>query len=194
MPDLPSGTVTFLFTDIEGSTVRWEHHPQQMKRAVERHDNIMRSAIEASGGTVFRTEGDAFRAAFNTALPTLEAALRAQHALESEPWVEEIAPIRVRMALHTGAVEVRDGDYVSPSLNRLARLLSTATGGPTLLSQATKQIVRDNLPNGVTLRDMGEHRLKDLIRAERIFQVVAEDLPPEFPPLKTLDNRPNNLP
>ena len=194
MSNLPSGTVTFLFTDIEGSTQRWEHHPQQMKAAVERHDAIMREAIETNAGFVFRMEGDAFRAAFDTALPALNAAVQAQRALETEPWVPEIAPLRVRMALHVGAVEVRDGDYVGPSLNRIARLLSTAYGGQTVLTKAAEQLVRDNLPPGVALEDMGEHQLKDLIRPEHIYQVVVLGLASEFPPLKTLDSRPNNLP
>src|SRR3954462_3482159 len=110
MPNLPSGMVAFLFTDIEGSTQRWEHHAWHMKVAVERHDAIMREAIEASGGVVFRTEGDAFRAAFDTLLRALGAPVQAQRALETEPWAPEIAPLRVRMALHVGPVEVRDGD------------------------------------------------------------------------------------
>jgi predicted ATPase/class 3 adenylate cyclase len=194
MDHLPAGTVTVLFTDIEGSTQRWEHHPQIMKGAVERHDAIMREAIAANGGVVFRTEGDAFRAAFTTALPALSAAVQAQRALETEPWAPEIAPLRVRMALHVGAVEIRDGDYVGPSLNRVARLLSAAYGGQALLSLAAEQLVRDNLPPGITLRDMGEHRLNDLIRPERIFQVLAPGLPAEFPALKTLDSQLNNLP
>ena len=155
LPSRPSGTVTFLFTDIEGSTDRWEHHPQQMKAAVERHDTIMREAIEANGGVVFRTEGDAFRAAFDTALSALSAAVQAQRALETEPWAPEIAPLRVRMALHIGAVEVRDGDYVGPSLNRIARLLSTAYGGQTLLTMATEQLVRDSLPPDVDSQGHG---------------------------------------
>src|SRR5919198_5821912 len=159
MSALPTGTVTFLFTDIEGSTTRWEHHPEQMHAALERHDAILRGAIESHGGYVFRTEGDAFRAAFDTAPPAVAAALQAQQALESEPWAEEIAPIRVRMALHTGAVEVKDGDYVGPSLNRMARLLSAAHGGQVLLSLPAEQLVRDHLPPGVALRDMGEHRI-----------------------------------
>ena len=117
MSALPTGTVTFLFTDIEGSTKRWEHHPEQMHAALERHDAIMRGAIEAYGGYVFRTEGDAFRAAFDIAPPAVAAALQAQRALESEPWAQEIAPLRVRMALHTGAAEAKDGDYANPSLN-----------------------------------------------------------------------------
>src|SRR5437667_7975035 len=98
------------------------------------------------------------------------------------------------MALHTGVTEEREGDYVGPLLNRVARLLSVAHGGQILLTQATQQLVRELLPEGVTLRDMGEHRLKDLIQPEHVFQVVAPDLPSDFPPLKSLDNRPNNLP
>src|SRR5438270_4336321 len=164
----PTGTVTFLFTDIEGSTKRWEHHPQQMKSALERHDAILRGAIEANGGVVFRTEGDAFRAAFGTALPALLAAIQAQRTLEAEPWAQEIAPLRVRMALHTGAVEARDGDYVGSSLNRMGRLLAVGHGGQTLLSLPTEELVRDNVPPLVTLTDKGEHRLKDLQRPEHI--------------------------
>jgi predicted ATPase/class 3 adenylate cyclase/Tfp pilus assembly protein PilF len=194
MSGLPSGTVTFLFTDIERSTTRWEHQPQAMEAAVERHDAIMRGAIEANDGFVFRTEGDAFRAVFDKAPPALDAAIQAQRALETEPWAEDIAPLRVRMALHTGAIEARGSDYVGPSLNRMARLLSAAHGGQTLLSMATQQLVRDYLSPGVTLRDMGEHNLKDLIYPERVFQVVVPGLQSEFPPLQTPDTRPNNLP
>lgn len=191
---MPTDTVTFLFTDIEGSTKRWEHYPRQMKSAIERHDAILRGAIEANGGVVFRTEGDAFRAAFGTALPALLAAIQAQRGLDTEHWPEEISPLRVRMALHTGAIEKRDGDYVGPSLNRMARLLAVANGGQTLLSLPTEELVRDNLPPGVTLRDLGEHRLKDLLRPERIFQLTIEGLVSEFPRLTTLDAHPNNLP
>jgi predicted ATPase/class 3 adenylate cyclase len=190
----PTGTVTFLFTDIEGSTKRWEHHAQAMKGAVERHDIILRQAIQTHGGYVFRTEGDAFRAVFTNAPEALEAAIHAQRAIATEPWQTEIAPMRVRMALHSGAVEVRDGDYVGPSLNRMARLLSAAHGGQTLLSLPAEQLVRDSLPPDVALRDMGEHRLKDLIRPEHVFQVVVPGLPSEFPPRITLDAHPNNLP
>ncbi|MFL5735544.1 MAG: ATP-binding protein, partial [Chloroflexia bacterium] len=193
-PSLPTGTVTFLYTDIEASTTRWEHHAQVMKAAVERHDRILRSAIEANGGTVFRTEGDAFRAAFPTAPRALQAALDAQRALSAEPWPFELGPLCVRVALHTGEAEVRDGDYVGSSLNRVARLLSAAHGGQTLLSLTTQQLVRDALPPGATLRDLGEHRLKDLIHPERIFQLCAPGLAANFPPLNTLDARPNNLP
>src|SRR4051795_7363253 len=119
---LPTGTVTFLYTDIEGSTTRWEQHPQAMKPAVERHDAILRRSIEANGGCVFRTMGDAFCASFSAAPLALEAALEAQRALNIESWNPEIAPLKVRMALHTGLGEIRDGDYVGRPLNRVARL------------------------------------------------------------------------
>jgi len=192
--NMPAGTLTFLFTDIEGSTKRWENHPEAMKPAVERHDAILREAIEGQGGHVFRLEGDAFRAAFATAPQALAASVQAQQALTAEDWPEEIAPLRVRMALHTGTVEMRDADYVGASLNRISRLLAAAHGGQTLLSLATQQLVRDSLPPDVTLRDIGEYYLKDLIRPERVYQVIAPGLTTEFPPLNTLDIRPNNLP
>src|SRR6266511_1349544 len=121
MTALPSGTVTFLFTDIEGSTQLWEQHPQAMPGALARHDAILRTATEAHGGGVFRTVGDAFCTAFASTPVALRAALDAQHALYSEPW-GEIGPLCVRMALHTGGVELRDGEYQGQPLNRIARL------------------------------------------------------------------------
>jgi len=194
METLPTGTVTFLYTDIEGSTIRWERNPAAMKAAVERHDALMRAAIEAYGGSVFRIMGDAFCASFSTAPQALAAALDAQKSLHAEVWDPQVGPIKVRMALHTGVGEVRDGDYVGTPLNRVARLLSTGYGGQTLLSRSAYDLVRYNLPDGIALRDLGEHHLKDLTQAEHIFQAVVPDLPTDFPPLKTLDNRPNNLP
>jgi predicted ATPase/class 3 adenylate cyclase len=189
----PTGTVTFLFTDIEGSTQMWEQDAQAMQRALSRHDEILRDAIEERGGYVFKTVGDAFCAAFPTAPEALEAALSAQRALLGEEW-QEAEPLRVRMALHTGATEERDGDYFGPPLNRVARLLSAAHARQVLLSLPTQELVRDQLPAATELRDLGEHRLKDLFRPERVFQLVAPDLPSEFPPLRTLGARPNNLP
>jgi predicted ATPase/class 3 adenylate cyclase len=196
MQNPPSGTVTFLFTDIEGSTKRWEANPAAMQLAFSRHEAILRHAIQADGGYAYKMIGDAFQAAFPTALQALQAAIDAQHALYSEKWPAETGDIRVRMALHTGATEERDDDYVGPALNRAARLLSAGHGGQTLLSLATEQLVRDNLPQLVTLTDMGEHRLKDLQQPEHIYQLVILDLPStsSFPPLNTLDARPNNLP
>jgi predicted ATPase/class 3 adenylate cyclase len=189
----PTGTVTFLFTDIEGSTKLWEHNAPAMQAALARHDQILREAIEEHGGYVFKTVGDAFCCAFPTASDALEAALEAQHRLLSEAW-EEAGPLRVRMALHMGAAEERDGDYFGPPLNRVARLLSAAHGGQVLLSAAAQEMVRDQLPAGAILTDLGERRLKDLFRPERVFQLVAPDLPSEFPPLRTLESHPNNLP
>jgi predicted ATPase len=166
-----------------------------MSEALLRHDEILRTAIEAHNGHVFKTVGDAFHATFSAAPDALEAALDAQRALLHEAWAEETGPLRVRMALHTGAAEEREGDYFGPSLNRVARLLSTGHGGQVLLSLATQQSVGDRLPQqGGGLRDLGERRLKDLSRPERIFQLIASGLPASFPPLKTLDARRNNLP
>ncbi|MBV9455888.1 MAG: protein kinase, partial [Rubrobacter sp.] len=184
----PTGTVTFLFTDIESSTSIWEKYPQQMQAALARHDEILRSNIEANGGYVFKTVGDAYCAAFATARQALEATLVAQGALFAEPW-EASTTLRVRMALHTGATEEREGDYFGPPVNRVARLLSAGHGGQILLSAVTYGLVRDNLEPGVELRDLGEHRLKDLRYTERIFQLVAPGLPTDFPPLSTLDTR-----
>ncbi|CAN5297899.1 LuxR family transcriptional regulator [soil metagenome] len=194
MTDPPAGTVTFLFTDIEGSTKLWERNPQEMQRALARHDELLRSAIEARGGYVFKTVGDAFCAAFGTATDAAEAALASQRTLLEEDWADEIGAIRVRMALHAGATEESDGDYFGPPLNRVARLLSAGHGGQVLLSQAAQELTRDDLPEGASLRDLGERRLKDLFRPERVFQLLSPDLPTSFPPLKTLDERMNNLP
>src|SRR5215207_9086915 len=194
MVAVPTGTVTFLFTDIEGSTKLWERHTGTMRTALARHDEILQEAIEGHGGFVFKTVGDAFCAAFATALDALESALAAQRAVLSERWGEEIDALRARMALHTGTADERNGDYFGPAVNRVARLLSAGHGGQVLLSLATQELVRDQLPTGTWLRDLGERRLKDLSRPERIFQLAAPDLPPEFPPLRTLESSPNNLP
>src|SRR5687767_2189754 len=140
MAELPTGTVTFLFTDIEGSTTRWEQHREQMRAALGRHDAILRAAIEAHGGVVFKTVGDAFYAACVTAPPAVEAALAAQRALQAERWDATLGQVRVRMALHTGAAEQRDGDYFGPALNRVARLLAAGHGGQVLLSTVTTEL------------------------------------------------------
>jgi predicted ATPase/class 3 adenylate cyclase len=182
-----------LFTDIEGSTKLWEHDAQVMQAALARHDEILRDAIEERGGYVFKTIGDAFCAAFPTAPEALEAALLSQRGLVSSEG-EQIGPLRVRMALHTGAAEERDGDYFGPPVNRVARLLSAAHGGQVLLSLATQELVRDASPVDARLEDLGERRLKDLFRPERVFQITTPDLPSEFPPLRTLESLRNNLP
>jgi TolB-like protein/class 3 adenylate cyclase/tetratricopeptide (TPR) repeat protein len=185
VPTVPSGTVTFLFTDIEGSTRLWETQREAMTAALERHDALLRQCIEARGGHIFKTGGDAFCAAFATATSAVEAALAAQRSLRAERWPEHAA-IRTRMALHTGAAEIRDGDYFGAPLNHVARLLAVAHGGQTLLSEITHNLCRDRLPAETTLKSLGEHSLKDLARRETVFQFCHPDLPRAFPPLKTL--------
>jgi predicted ATPase/class 3 adenylate cyclase/TolA-binding protein len=189
----PSGTVTFLFTDIEGSTQLWERYPDAMKVAHARHESIIRQAVAAHGGYAYKMIGDAFQVAFETAPEALATALDAQRALHGEPW-GETGPLRVRMALHTGVTEERGDDYVGPSLNRVARLLGAGYGGQVLLTQPVYDLVRDDLPHDASLRDLGEHRLKDLVRPERVYQLIAAGLPSDFPPLRSLDAFPHNLP
>jgi predicted ATPase/class 3 adenylate cyclase/tetratricopeptide (TPR) repeat protein len=189
----PTGTVTFLFTDIEGSTRMWERSPQAMQAALARHDELLKRAIAERGGYVFKTVGDAFCCAFWTVTDALDAALEIQRTLFDEKW-QETGPLMVRMALHTGAAEEREGDYFGPPVNRVARLLSAGHGGQVLLSLATQELVRDQLPVGTSLMDLGERHLKDLFRPEKVFQLLATGLPSEFPPLRTLDVYRNNLP
>jgi predicted ATPase/class 3 adenylate cyclase len=193
MNELPSGTVTFLFTDIEGSTQWWEGHPEWMSHAFARQETILRAAAAAHGGYVYKMIGDAFQIAFDTAPDALRAAIDAQRALQAEPW-GEFGPLRIRMAMHTGVTEERDDDYVGPVLNRLARLLSVSLGGQILLTHATYELVRDFLSDGIQLHDLGKHRLKDLIRPEHIYQASAPGLLSDFPALKSLDIFPHNLP
>jgi predicted ATPase/class 3 adenylate cyclase/Tfp pilus assembly protein PilF len=192
-PRAAEGTRTFLFTDVEASTRLWEQRPAEMRIALKRHDLLLRAAIESHGGHVFKTMGDQFCAVFKAAADAVAAALAAQRAVQTEAW-DGIEPLRVRAVLHTGVAEERDGDYLGPTLNRTARLLEAGHGGQTLLSLVTQELARDYLPQGIGLRDMGEHRLKDLERPERVFQLLAEDLPADFPPLRTLSTLPNNLP
>ncbi len=189
----PVGTVTLFYTDIEGSTSLWERFPIAMRTALARHDQIIRMAIATEGGHIFKAAGDAFGAAFATATGALAAADAMQRALHDEPW-GETGPIRVRVALHTGALDLDDGQYVGTPLNRVERLLRAASGGQVLVSLTTHELIRDALPDGRALRDLGEHRLPDLTRSESIFQLVIPGLPSDFPPLRTLDRRPNNLP
>jgi predicted ATPase/class 3 adenylate cyclase len=192
-PQLPTGTVTFLFTDIEGSSRLWENHGDSMAVALARHDLILRENFETRGGIIFKTIGDAFCVAFPIAANALEASISAQRRLRDEPW-EDIAPLKVRIGIHTGSAESRDADYFGPVLNRVSRLLAAAHGGQVLLTLATEELVRDHLPEGISLRDLGERRLRDLNRPERVFQAVAPDLPSDFPALRSLEIFPNNLP
>jgi predicted ATPase/class 3 adenylate cyclase/Tfp pilus assembly protein PilF len=191
--DLPEGMVTFLFTDIEGSTRLWERFPDVMSSVIARHDALMRDVISANDGIVFKMVGDAVCAAFARPTDALAATIAAQRRLATEEW-GETGPVRVRMALHTGQAELRDGDYFGQPLNRVARVLSAGHGGQVLVSRPVADLVRDRLPDGVALRDMGEHQLKDLQHPESILQVMAEGLASDFPALKTLDHHPHNLP
>jgi predicted ATPase/class 3 adenylate cyclase len=193
MPPVPSETLTFLYTDIQGSTRLWQQHRDVMGGVVARHDRILREIVEAHGGAVFRTMGDAVCAAFHTAPSALRAAVEIQQAILGQRWGEGIA-LRIRIAIHTGAAETRDGDYTGHTLNRVARLLSAGHGGQILLSDITRGLALDELPRDLTLVDLGEHRLKDLERPERIYQAEVPGLPSSFPPLRTLDTMPNNLP
>jgi predicted ATPase/class 3 adenylate cyclase/Tfp pilus assembly protein PilF len=195
----PTGTGTFLFTDIEGSTTLWEQHPDAMQAALARHDRLLRHAIESSDGCIVKSMGDGVYAVFAAATDALAACLAAQRCLQ-EPEADASNPtptpratearmplsLRVRMGLHTGAAELRDGDYFGAVLNRAARIMSAAHGGQVLLSAATAELVRGHLSEGVTLREMGEHRLKGLLNPERLLQVVASDLRADFPPLASL--------
>lgn len=184
MTATPSGTVTFLFTDLEGSTRRWEDHPDVMKEAMARHDSIVRSSIESRGGAVFTTAGDEFCSAFSEPVKALESAIQIQLALASEQW-GSVAPFRVRMALHSGNADERDGDYFGQPLNRCARLLSIGHGGQVLMSAVTAHLLAGLLLQRVELEDLGAHALKDMDRPEHVFQVRHPDLPGAFPPLRS---------
>ncbi len=198
MSNLPTGTVTFLYTDIQGSTDLAQKYPDALQTLLMRHHAIVRGAIEAHRGVVFRLAGDSFAAAFHTAANALAAALDAQRKLFAEEW--KPAPIRVRMGINTGAARAKgldslDGEYEGYStLARVARVMALAHGGQILLSNSTRELVRDALPPDISLRDMGEHKLKGFLSAERLYQVVAPDLPQDFPPLHTDSDVPSNLP
>jgi len=191
---LPTGTVTVLFTDLEGSTALWEQYPVAMRAALARHDRLLRHAIGSFGGCIVKSTGDGVLAVFAAAADALAACVAAQRALQvPEAATSNAVPaasdallptsLKVRMGLHTGVAELRDGDYFGGSLNRAARIMSAAHGEQILLSTATAQLVRGCLPEGVTLREVGEHRLKGLLDPERLLQVVAPDLRVDFPPL-----------
>jgi predicted ATPase/class 3 adenylate cyclase len=194
----PSGALTFLFTDIEGSTRLWEDHPEAMRGALLQHDLLLRACIETHGGRVFKTVGDAFCAVFTNPRQAVETVLAGQQWLPALAMdtAAGIMPLRVRMALHAGIADERDGDYFGPPVNRVARLLGLGHGGQVLLSLASAELVRNDLPAGATLRELGEFSLKDLGVPERVAQLLHPDLPDEFPPLRSLDRPParHNLP
>ena len=194
MGDMPAeATRTYLFSDVEGSTRLWERHPEAMQDALARHDAILRAAVEGCGGTVVKTTGDGLMAVFGSASAAITASIAAQEGLRDEPW-GETGPLRVRMGTHVGEAQTRGGDYYGTAVNRAARVMAAAHGGQVLLSAPTAELVAGSLPDDVHLRDLGTHRLKDLAGPEHLFQLVRLGLPDTFPPLATLDVRPNNLP
>jgi len=195
MEDLPTGLVTFLLTDVEGSTALWERDPVAMRAALARHDAIIAAAVEGNGGRVLKAhgEGDSLFAVFEHVVGATSAALAIQRTLADERW-QTPAALRVRIALNTGEADARNGDYYGTVVNRTARLRAVAHGGQTLVLAATAELARDVLPPGAALVDLGEHLLRDLARSERIYQLVHADVPSEFPPLRSLDAVPNNLP
>lgn len=192
---LPTGTVTFLFTDIEGSSALWEQHPEAMRSALQRHDTLAAQIVASHEGVLVkqRGEGDSLFVVFARASDAVEAAGALQLAFHTEPWPESIR-LRVRMGLHSGEAELRDNDYLGAPVNRCARIRSITHGEQTLLSQTTADLVRDSLASPFALKDQGMHLLRDLQRPEQVFQLLHPDLPTDFPPLRSLNEQPNNLP
>jgi predicted ATPase/class 3 adenylate cyclase len=186
---LPSGTVTFLFTDIEGSTSRWEHDPVAMSEALKRHDAVSSEDVAAADGVLFKMTGDGCCAAFSDADSAARAALALRDHLAAEKWPAGIGDLKVRMALHTGLAEERDGDYFGPTLNRVARLMAAGHGGQVLLSETTRRLLDDE---SLRIEDLGEHRLRDLLRSEHIYELSPLD--ERHPPLRVLNARTHNLP
>ena len=191
---ITSGTLTFLFTDIEQSSRLWDESPEPMRQALTTHNEILIGAIGDHGGTIVKDRGDGFLAVFASAPDACEAALLAQRGLAGAAWDEAIGPLRVRMALHSGTAEARDGDYFGPEVNRAARLEAAAHGGQMLISEATRALAQEGLPDGVTFRDLGFHSLRGLTRPERIYQLIAPDLPADFPPLRTVGGARSSFP
>src|SRR3954454_859173 len=186
MRDVHSEMVTFLFTDLEGSTQMWDQHPVAMRDALARHDAILRKAIEANRGHVVKSTGDGVYAVFTNPRDAVLAAADAARAFTSEIW-GVTGPLRARIGIHTGSAEQRDDDYFGPALNRTSRLMAAAHGGQIVLSHVSAQLVRDTLPDGLALLDLGEHRLRGLTNAERVYELAIAGLPSEFPPLQSLD-------
>ena len=193
MAALPIGTVTFLFTDIEGSTQLLRDLGDGYASVWKQHQLIIREALAASGGGEVRTEGDSFFVAFSSAPGAVRAAVAAQRGLAAHAWPAGYA-VRVRMGLHTGEGILSGSDYVGMDVHRAARIASAAHGGQLIVSDATRALIAHSLPAGTSLRDLGKHRMKDIVEPEHLYDLVIDGLPAEFPPPRTLDARPNNLP
>jgi len=195
VPELPHGVVTFLFTDVEGSTRLWQEAPDLMAQALRLHDDIIEKAARSNNGVHIgeRGEGDSHFVVFSVASDAVAAATAIQSQLVEVPW-DTPRPIKVRAAIHTGAVDLQLGRYYGTPVNRAARLRGIAHGGQTLISASTWELVRDTLPKGVTVVDHGQHQLRDLTSPEHVFEVAIEGLERVFPPLLSLDVTRNNLP
>src|SRR3954469_8308813 len=189
---LPIGTVALLFTDIEASTRLWQEQPDAMRRALARHDQLLRHSIEDHHGRLVKSTGDGALAVFSTAAEAVGAAISAQQAIAAEPWPLP-QPLKVRMGVHVGPAEHRDGDYYGAAVNLTARLTSVAHGGQIVVSLATEEMAVGQLPSEVGLLDLGEHSLRDVIRLERVFQVVHPQLPRQFPRLRSQNPVRGNL-
>jgi len=186
----PTTTVTFLFTDIEGSTRLWEQDEVAMRAALARHDELLRQTVAIHQGTIFSVMGDGFAAAFPSALDAVKAALETQRSLQVEEW-PTATPIRVRMGIHSGEAELRDGEYFGPAVNRAARVMAIGHGGQTLCSSAIAETLSET---DIALLDLGDKRLRDLDRPVRVYQLHVHGLQLDFPPLRTLDAALGNLP
>jgi predicted ATPase/class 3 adenylate cyclase len=193
MTDLPTGTVTFLFTDIEGSTRLVQRLGERYPEVFERHCGILRKSFRDTGGREVGTEGDSFFIVFESAPAAVSGAVAAQRALSSYKWLQG-GPVRVRIGLHTGEGTLGGDNYIGIDVNRAARVAAAGHGGQVLLSSATRELVEQALADGLGLRDLGEHRLKDLAKPEHLFQLVIPGLPNDFPAPRSLEARPNNLP
>src|SRR5919199_138577 len=183
MSDLPTGTVTLLFTDIEGSTLILQRLGERYDTVLAEYRQLMRSAFRAAGGHEIGTEGDSFFVTFTRAIDGVAAAIACQRSVAQHPWPAGAA-FRTRMGLHTGEPRVSSGNYIGLDVHRAARIAAVGHGGQVLLSETTQNLVAHTLPSGVELRDLGEYMLKDLQHPEHIYQLVIPDLPADFPPLK----------
>src|SRR6266498_161692 len=190
---LPSGTVTFLFTDIEGSTRLLQQLGEDYTALIADHDQLLREASEMYNGHVMGTQGDSFFVAFSRAMDAIHAVIHTQRALAAHAWTNGVS-VRVRMGLHTGEPQISESGYVGIDVHRAARIAAAAHGGQVLISQTTCNLVQNELPEGVKLRDLGEHRLKDLRQPKHLYQLVIDGLATDFPPIKSLDALLNNLP
>src|SRR2546428_8602386 len=193
MHHLPMGTVTLLFTDMEGSTRLLQQVGERYTDLLEEYRQLLRAAFGRWNGNVVDTQGDAFFVAFARATDAVEASVAAQRTLASHVWPEGVV-VRVRMGLHTGEPTLSSEGYTGLDVHLAARLMSAGHGGQVLLSQTTRDLVEHDLPTGVSLRDLGAHRLKDFQQKSHLSQLVMADFQASFPPLKTLDTHPNNLP